>query len=74
MVTEPPEVSFASCKTRAMNARLLTSADTDDRPTEGVPNTIRLGVFKCQGGYDKISHSLGRELQGAIVRNLFVLA
>lgn len=61
-MAEPPEVSFAARETGAVNARLLTRADTNDRAMERIRNTVGLGVFKGQSGYNQVSDGAGGNL------------
>ncbi len=59
MVTEPPEISLATCEAGTVDARLLASADSNNRPVEGVGDTVRLCVLERQCGHNKIRYSTG---------------
>ncbi|KIO08645.1 hypothetical protein M404DRAFT_37569, partial [Pisolithus tinctorius Marx 270] len=49
VVLEPPGVGSGACKPGAVNSRLLTSAEANDRAVFGIPNTVGLGVFEGKG-------------------------
>ena len=40
VVTEPPEVSFATCETGTVDTRLLPGADANDSATKGVGDAV----------------------------------
>jgi hypothetical protein len=62
VMAEPPEVSFAARETCTVDARLLTCADTNDRAMERIRNTVGLGIFEGQSGYNQVSDGTGGNL------------
>lgn len=54
MVTEPPVVGFGACETGAVDAGLLSCAETDDGAVEGVSDRVGLRVFEGEGGDDEV--------------------
>lgn len=58
VVPEPPQVGLGPCQTGAMDTRLLTSSDTDDRSAVCVGNAIRLGVLQGKCGDDQVPHGV----------------
>ena len=65
MVTEPPQVRFATCETRAVDTRLLTSPDADDGSMVGVRNAVGLGILQSEGGDSEVRDGLlGKLLPG----------
>ena len=54
-----------------MDTGLLASSQADERPMEGVSNTVRLGVFKGKSGDDQIGDSARRKLNSLVSINMY---
>ncbi|EEB87058.1 hypothetical protein MPER_15765, partial [Moniliophthora perniciosa FA553] len=63
VVSEPPDVCFASSKSSAVDTRLLTSSKANDSTVEGIGNTVGLGVFECKSGDNQIGQCRGWQLE-----------
>jgi hypothetical protein len=68
LMTEPPCVRLGTRKPRAVNARLLAGADTDDGAVVCVRYGVRLCVLEGQSGDDQIGHRRFRQLKCFQVR------
>ena len=68
VVPEPPEIGFGSCKTGAVDTRLLSGPDTDNRSTVCVGNTVRLGVLEGERGNNQVPRGISWELQPLLAR------
>lgn len=55
VVPEPPEVCLGSREARAVDARLLTCAQTYDGPSQRIRDAVRLSVLECYRGNGEIS-------------------
>lgn len=62
MVSEPPSVSLRTSEASAVDARLLSSSDSDRSSVVSVADRVRLSVFESSSGDDEIGQGGGREL------------
>jgi hypothetical protein len=62
MVPQPPVVRFGARESRAVDARLLARAQSDDRAAIGVGYAVRLGVLQSQRRDDQILNGTFWEL------------
>ena len=65
VVSEPPEVGFGTCKSRAVNTRLLACADSDNGTAVSVCDTVGLCVLERKSCNDEICESLVGKLRSA---------
>jgi len=63
VVPEPPKVGLRSRQTGAMDTRLLSSTDPDDRSTVCIGDAVRLGILEGKCGNDQVPHGVIRELE-----------
>jgi hypothetical protein len=62
MVTKPPKICFSTGQTSAVDAGLLSGADSNDGTVVGVGDTVGLGVLESEGGDNQICDGLLRKL------------
>ena len=55
MEAHPPIVGLVPSETRAVDSRLLASAEADDLAIERIAYTVGLGVFDCNGRNGEVS-------------------
>ena len=62
VLTQPPDVCLVACQTGAVNAALLTCADTDGLTVFDVANAVALRIFEGNQGNDEVALGVGREV------------
>ena len=58
MMPEPPQVGFRSGQAGAVDTRLLSGSDSNDRPTVCVRDAVRLRVLEGERGNDQVAHGI----------------
>ena len=63
VMPEPPQVGFGPRQTSAVDTRLLSGSNSNDRPTVCVRDAVRLRVLEGECGNDQVSDGIRWELE-----------
>ena len=63
VMPEPPKVGLGPRQTGAVDTRLLSGPDPDDRSTVCIGDAVGLGILEGECGNDQVPHGVIRELK-----------